>query len=91
MDKSSEEFILASNIVKKLTIQPDNNTMLKLYGLYKQAMVGNIDIQKPNTLNTKDFYKWKAWDTYKGLDKHSAEIKYIKLVNELIKKYGYSE
>jgi acyl-CoA-binding protein len=70
MDKSSEEFILVSNVVKKLNIQPDNNIMLKLYGLYKQTMLGNI-------LNTKDFYKWKAWDTYKGLDKHSAKIKYI--------------
>ena len=89
--ENSKEFIIASSIVKKLASDPDHSELGSLYGLYKQATIGNINITKPNILFFKESKKWEAWNMYKNIDKDQAEIKYIKLVNELIQKYGLTE
>jgi diazepam-binding inhibitor (GABA receptor modulator, acyl-CoA-binding protein) len=88
---NSQEFILASDIVKKLAVQPENSELGELYGLYKQATCGDINITKPNILYFKETKKWEAWDKYKNMNTDDAENEYIKLVNRLIQKYGINE
>ncbi len=88
---NSTEFIEAAKILKKLSESPGLSTLGELYGLYKQATIGDINIHQPSMIFILETQKWEAWNTYKNMDRHTAEISYITLVNELIQKYGVTE
>lgn len=85
---NSKEFNDAVSIVKQLLQIPNNLELLYLYKYYKQATIGDINIEKPSMLNLNELTKWKVWDSIKGTSKYDSEVKYIKFVNELIKKYN---
>lgn len=85
---STPEFLNAAEYVKKLSSKPNNDELSKLYGLYKQSVVGNININEPSIFSIKEYQKWKAWNKYKNMSKFDAECNYITFVNELINKYG---
>ena len=85
---NSKEFLLAAETVKQLAQTPSTEELQVLYGLYKQATVGDINIEKPGFLNFREVNKWTAWNSYKGTDKFNAEVKYINWINQLIQKYG---
>ena len=88
MSNNSKQFLQAAKIAKNLKSNPNNEELGKLYGLYKQATVGDINIEKPNILNFKESKKWEAWNVCKGKSTYNSEVEYITLVNLLIKKYG---
>ena len=88
MITNSAEFILAAATVKKLKHQPDTDEKADCYGLYKQATIGDVNIEKPSFFYFVEFKKWEAWEKFKGTNTYNAEIKYITLVNTLIRKYG---
>lgn len=67
--------------------RPSDDELLKLYGLYKQATVGDVNTERPGVFDFKAKYKWDAWNELKGLSQAEAEKKYIELVNELLEKY----
>ncbi len=81
---NSSQFLQAVDAVNKLSIKPDNNTLGILYGLYKQATVGNNNTNKPTVFDIKGTVKWNNWNNYKGYTKYQAEVEYINLVNKLI-------
>ena len=85
---NSNEFVNATNVVKNLNQKPTNEEMSLLYGWYKQATVGNINIEKPGFLDFKGQAKYDSWNKCKGIDKYNSEVNYIKTVNILINKYG---
>jgi len=85
---NSPQFVQATKIVKKLNKNPNDNELLELYGLYKQATLGNNNQPKPSFLDFKGSKKWTAWNNCMNLTKHDSEVKYITLVNKLIKQYG---
>jgi len=89
--QNSNEFLNAADIVKKLTTDPTNIEKGQLYGLYKQATIGNINIEKPSNINIIAVQKWNEWNKCLDIDKRNAEIQYINLVNSLIQKYGIYE
>ena len=91
MEKNSEEFIQATKIVQLLAKPPTYIELESLYGLYKQATIGNINIDEPSKLFFKEYRKWKAWNSNKNINRDDAEIQYIKLVNELIQNYGITD
>ena len=62
MNNKSKEFLFAVDTVKNLAKTPNNEELLNLYGLYKKAIVGNINIDKPNFLMVKECAKWEAWN-----------------------------
>ncbi|MFX0117382.1 MAG: acyl-CoA-binding protein [Candidatus Hodarchaeota archaeon] len=68
--------------VKKLPSQPPK-TLLELYGLYKQALEGDIEGKRPGRLDFKARAKYDAWESRKGLSKEEAMNSYAELVNEL--------
>ncbi|KAI7862366.1 acyl-CoA-binding protein [Spinellus fusiger] len=78
----SAAFESAAVEIKQLTTSPSNDNLLKLYGLFKQATVGDNTTSKP-TFDIKGRYKWDAWTELKGLSSQEAEDKYIALVKEL--------
>ena len=88
MSKNSQQFLQAATVAKNLKSDPNNDELGKLYGLYKQATIGNINIEKPSMLKFKASKKWEAWNLCKDKSTYDSEVEYIKLVNLLIKKYG---
>jgi acyl-CoA-binding protein len=69
---------------KTLSQKPDNETLLKLYSLYKQSTEGDVSGEAPS--NPFDFVakaKYNAWEELKGKSKETAMEEYIKLVTEL--------
>ncbi|MFZ4057399.1 MAG: acyl-CoA-binding protein [Ferruginibacter sp.] len=69
---------------KLLPSKPDNETLLKLYSLYKQATEGDVHGDEPS--NPFDFVakaKYNAWETLKGTTQDSAMATYVDLVNSL--------
>ena len=69
---------------KTLNEKPDNETLLKLYSLFKQATEGDNNQEAPS--NPFDFVaraKHAAWENLKGTTNESAKQQYVDLVNQL--------
>jgi diazepam-binding inhibitor (GABA receptor modulating acyl-CoA-binding protein) len=69
---------------KLLSSKPDNDVLLQLYSLYKQATEGDTAETGPS--NPFDFvakFKHEAWAKLKGLTKENAMQQYIDLVTKL--------
>ena len=87
----SNKLIDTKKIVKKLKTTPNDEELLKLYGLYKQATEGNNNKPEPGFLDFKGKSKHAAWLKNKGKDTHDSEVEYITIVNNLITSYGINE
>ena len=68
---------------KNLSERPDNITMLKIYGLYKQATAGDNADKKPSFSDMVGRAKWDAWEKLKGTEADAAKQLYIDLITEL--------
>ncbi|CAH8589298.1 unnamed protein product [Schistosoma bovis] len=62
-----EEFNSHAEKVKKLKTKPNDNDLLELYGLYKQATVGDNNTCAPGILDLKGKAKWNAWNGKKDM------------------------
>jgi acyl-CoA-binding protein len=62
----------------------DNETLLSLYGLYKQALEGDCNVSKPNFFDLKGTAKWDAWNENKSMDKATAMRRYVRKVNKIM-------
>ncbi|XP_017304059.1 acyl-CoA-binding protein homolog 1 isoform X5 [Diaphorina citri] len=85
---SLDKFNQAAEDVKNLKDTPANDELLEIYGLYKQATVGDNTTGKPGMLDFKGKAKWEAWESRKGQSKDDAQAAYIAKVVELVAKYG---
>jgi diazepam-binding inhibitor (GABA receptor modulating acyl-CoA-binding protein) len=69
---------------KNLSTKPDNNTLLRMYSLYKQATFGdNTESGPANALDMVARMKHEAWAKLGGISKEDAMQLYVDLVNEL--------
>lgn len=68
---------------KKLAERPDNGTLLKIYGLYKQATAGDNTEKKPGFGDMVGRAKWDAWNGFKGASSDDAMQQYIDLIESL--------
>ncbi|XP_043965946.1 acyl-CoA-binding protein-like [Gambusia affinis] len=84
----SEAFEKAAEEVKVLKQRPDHGEMSELYGLYKQATVGDVNTERPGMFDFTGKAKWDAWNPKKGLSKEAAMAGYVELVEKLKEKYG---
>ncbi|XP_042333108.1 acyl-CoA-binding domain-containing protein 7 [Sceloporus undulatus] len=82
------DFDSAAEKVKKLKTKPTDDELGELYGFYKQATVGDINIESPGMLDLKGKAKWEAWNRKKGVSKEEAMKAYISKANGMIEKYG---
>ena len=76
-------FELAQKVVGKLVYVPQDQ-MLALYGLFKQATVGDVDIARPALYDFVALAKFEVWVEYKGLTTHQAYKGYIQIVVDLL-------
>ena len=84
MSDLQAQFEQASQDVNQLSARPDNQTLLRLYALYKQGSVGDVTGDKPSMTDMVGFAKWSAWNKLKGQPQAQAQQAYIDLVNELL-------
>jgi diazepam-binding inhibitor (GABA receptor modulating acyl-CoA-binding protein) len=82
------KFSSAADQMKRLKTKPSDNELLELYGLYKQATIGDVNIEKPGMLDMKGKAKWEAWNSRKGTSQSSAKEAYITVADKLVTVYG---
>ena len=83
MSKLQASFDKAAEDIKKLAERPDNDTLLKLYALYKQGADGDVSGPKPGFFDFVGTAKYEAWAKLKGTPQGEAQQKYIDLVAKL--------
>lgn len=80
------EFENALQRSKKLPKQPVD-IQLDLYGLFKQAIIGDVEGERPGRVNIRARAKYDAWTSRKGMSKETAMKEYIALIAKLEQKY----
>jgi diazepam-binding inhibitor (GABA receptor modulating acyl-CoA-binding protein) len=75
-----EQAVAAS---KTLSERPDNQTLLKLYALYKQATSGDVEGKRPGFTDMVGRAKWDAWNELKGTADNDAMKQYVALIEDL--------
>jgi diazepam-binding inhibitor (GABA receptor modulator, acyl-CoA-binding protein) len=83
MSDLKTEFEKAAQEAQKLPKKPDNDTLLRLYALYKQATVGDVSGKRPGFMDMVGQAKFDAWAKVKGTSKDAAMQAYVDLVNKL--------
>lgn len=83
MSDLQTKFEEASKRAMSLSERPDNDTLLKLYALYKQGSSGDVSGPKPGFFDFVGTAKYEAWAKLKGMKADEAMQKYIDLVNKL--------
>ncbi|KAI2617369.1 acyl-CoA binding protein [Hypoxylon sp. NC1633] len=100
-DSVDRVFVHALNTVKKIpktgASRPPSNDRLRLYGLYKQAMEGDVDgvMERPERrpgVDTNELQrerdKWDAWNAQSGLSRTEAKRRYIEALIETMHRYA---
>lgn len=83
MSDLDRQFERAAERVKQLDERPDNDTLLKLYALYKQGSEGDVAGERPGFFDFVGVAKYEAWEKLKGTDRDEAKRRYIELVDSL--------
>ena len=96
-------FVHALNTVKKIpktgASRPPPGDRLRLYGLYKQAMEGDVDgvMERPSSTTQgglssdelqREKDKWDAWNAQRGLSRTEAKRRYIEALIETMHHYA---
>jgi len=81
---SSVDFEKAKSRLESSSIEVDNETKLKLYGLYKQSTTGICSNPKPGLTDFVGRAKWTAWSSLGKMTQQDAQKQYIQTVEQLI-------
>lgn len=77
--------------------KPPVDDRLRLYGLYKQAMEGDVDgvMDRPSQAVgitqeelKREQGKWDAWNSQKSLSRTEAKRNYIEALIEILNRYA---
>ena len=83
MSDVKKQFDAAVAASKSLKDRPDNDTMLKLYALYKQSTEGDVEGRRPGFTDMIGRAKYDAWAGVKGKSNDEAMKEYTALVGSL--------
>lgn len=83
MNDLKDRFEQAVADSKNLPERPDNQTLLKLYALYKQATSGDAEGKRPGFTDMVGRAKWDAWNEMKGTSQDDAMKQYVGLIDDL--------
>ncbi len=83
MSDLQARFEQAKQDVQALSERPDNDTLLRLYALYKQGSEGDVSGARPGFFDFVATAKYEAWGKLKGTSQDDARQKYIDLVKKL--------
>ncbi|MCW5638790.1 MAG: acyl-CoA-binding protein [Rubrivivax sp.] len=80
LEKNFDAAVALSKTLKKA---PDNDTLLALYALFKQASSGDASGARPGVLDVVARAKFDAWAALKGRGRFDAMRDYVELVGRL--------
>lgn len=83
MSDLDARFAAATEASKTLPNRPDNETLLNMYALFKQATVGDVEGKRPGFTDPVGRAKYDAWDKIKGMSADDAKAGYADLVESL--------
>ncbi|KAI1179894.1 acyl-CoA binding protein [Nemania sp. FL0916] len=100
-DSVDRVFVHALNTVKKIpktgATRPPSSDRLRLYGLYKQAMEGDVDgvMERPRSGSgigadelQREKDKWDAWNSQSGLSRTEAKRRYVEALIDTMHRYA---
>lgn len=79
----ASDFENALVAAKSLRDRPDNDNMLLLYALFKQATSGDVNVAKPGFFDFVGVAKYEAWEKIRGTSQDEAKSRYVELVRKL--------
>ena len=68
---------------KNLSSRPNNDTLLKIYSLYKQGTTGDATGKRPGMFDMVGRAKYDAWAKLSGTSQDDAMQQYVDLINSL--------
>ncbi len=71
-----QQFEAAQQRLQTLKSSPGNEAKLKLYGLFKQATVGPVNVKRPGMTDFVGKAKWDAWNTLGSLSQVDKMLQY---------------
>lgn len=83
MSDLDARFAAAADASKTLPERPDNETLLQLYALYKQATTGDVEGKRPGFTDPVGRAKYDAWAKIAGTSAEDAKAGYADLVESL--------
>ena len=83
MSDLDARFTAAAEASKTLPQRPDNDTLLALYSLFKQATEGDVQGKRPGFTDMVGRAKYDAWSKLKGMSADDAKAQYADLVESL--------
>ena len=81
--QAERAFDAAVALSKTLRKAPDNDTLLTLYALFKQASSGDVAGERPGMMDMVGRSKYDAWAARRGVPREQAMRDYVALVNRL--------
>ncbi|CAF1013765.1 unnamed protein product [Adineta steineri] len=81
---ASKDFETAKSRLESSSVEVDNETKLKLYGLYKQSTAGVCSTPKPGLTDFVGRAKWTAWSSLGKMTQQDAQQQYIQTVQQLV-------
>lgn len=85
MPNLATQFQTAVADSKQLSSRPDNDALLQLYSLYKQATMGDVTGKRPGRFSPVERAKYDAWAEKAGISTDEAMQQYVDLVSTLQK------
>ncbi|QWT21195.1 acyl-CoA-binding protein [Bacillus sp. NP157] len=82
-DDLQSQFEQASLDITRLGHRPDNDTLLRIYALYKQGAEGDVTGDKPGFFDFVGTAKYEAWAKLRGTSREDAMRDYVRLVRAL--------
>ena len=83
MSKLQAAFETAVAESKTLPERPDNQTLLRIYALYKQASEGDVSGRRPGFTDLVGRAKYDAWAALQGTTADGARQAYVDLIKQL--------
>ena len=83
MSDLETRFEQAQQDAKTLPERPDDETLLRLYALYKQGTEGDVQGERPGLFDFVGGAKYDAWAELQGTPREQAQEQYIELVGRL--------
>lgn len=83
MSDLQSRFEAAAQAAQNLAERPSNDTLLELYGLYKQAITGDTTGKRPGMFDMVGRAKYDAWAKFHGMTQEEAKQAYVDLVARL--------
>ncbi|HEX6886495.1 MAG TPA: acyl-CoA-binding protein [Candidatus Nanopelagicales bacterium] len=83
MSDLDARFAAATEASKTLPERPDDDTLLRLYALFKQATEGDVSGKRPGFTDFVGRKKYDAWQSVAGMSADDAKAAYAELVESL--------